>query len=477
MANWDDFSNSKSALQLKANAIRGTNREQGYGNTQMAVVMSEPVPTSARDVNVVVQSIGQGGDLGEVDPDGKRDAFIFKIRLLPEAGKKLAADAALPCTDSLSKSKNTTQAAMRLSLLPDCVIKKGYDGEPPNVGDTIVVRTYNSDFQMSTGLQTTEYVEPANPSLSFRQNYDPEIQHTEKQQIRELFDSNSPTNVARGTDGLGSLVSPQEPSTATPDKTRIKFSFNDAYAMRNDFQEIKDYIKAGEGIYESIYGQVSGYKDPVNNQKVTEMTLSYLIGEAMPRIYKKNKTSTAAGAYQFLKGTLIETVSYFDRNQPPPPAAFWDSGPIIYNKANQDALVMHLLLVKRPIMGNYILGLHDNYTEAAQQMAYEWASIPIQYAVKSPLADCNKRMERGQGAYDGCAGNVVAKSKTPEGVVEILNTARKEAARNATVQDILRRNGKTATQDALAMAGLQEAPTETETNPDSVVTSEEGSTG
>ena len=52
---------------------------------------------------------------------------------------------------------------------------------------------------------------------------------------------------------------------------------------------IKEYIKAGEGIYESIYGQVSGYKDPVNNQKVTEMTLSYLIGEAMPRYTKKTE--------------------------------------------------------------------------------------------------------------------------------------------------------------------------------------------
>ena len=28
MAHWDDFSDNKSALQLKANAIRRTNREQ-----------------------------------------------------------------------------------------------------------------------------------------------------------------------------------------------------------------------------------------------------------------------------------------------------------------------------------------------------------------------------------------------------------------------------------------------------------------
>ena len=174
MAHWDDFSDNKSALQLKANAIRRTNRESGYGNTQMAVVMSQPVPASARDLNVVTQGIEQGGDLGEGGrKPTERDAFTFKIRLLPEAGKKLSADAALPCTDSLAKSKNTTQTAMRLSLLPDCIIKKGLT-TTPNVGDTIVVRTYGSDFEMSTGLQTTEYVEIADPSLTFRQNYTPE---------------------------------------------------------------------------------------------------------------------------------------------------------------------------------------------------------------------------------------------------------------------------------------------------------------
>ena len=188
--------------------------------------------------------------------------------------------------------------------------QKGFDGQPPNVGDTIVVRTYGSDFEMSTGLQTTEYVEIADPSLTFRQNYTPEERINDQTKLKELGDSSSPTNIARGNSQ--SLVAPEEPSNADVDKTKIKFSFNDAYEMRNNFMSIKEYIKAGEGIYESIYGQVSGYKDPVNNQKVTEMTLSYLIGEAMPRIYE-NGISTAAGAYQFLKGTLIETVAYFDK--------------------------------------------------------------------------------------------------------------------------------------------------------------------
>ena len=138
---------------------------------------------------------------------------------------------------------------------------------------------------------------------------------------------------------------------------------------------------------------------------------------------------------------------------------------------------MHLLLVKRPVMGNYILGLHDNYTEAAQQMAYEWASIPIQYAVKSPLASCNKTMQRGQGAYDGCSGNVVSRKKTPEGVVQILNEARQEALTNPTIKDILRRNGKTATDDGNSYAGnVPSASSDTSTDPDSVVTDEE-STG
>ena len=190
MANWDDFSNNQSALQLKANAIRNTNQEQGYGNTQMAVVMSAPVPASSRDLNVVVQGVGQGGDLGKVDPDRKRDAFTFKIRLLPQAGKKLSADAALPCTDSLSNAKDSTLAAQRLSLLPDCIIKKGHTGDIPSVGDTVVVRTYNSNFKGATGLQTTEFVEIADPSLNFRQNYSPEQRILEKKQLQETFGSN-----------------------------------------------------------------------------------------------------------------------------------------------------------------------------------------------------------------------------------------------------------------------------------------------
>lgn len=462
MAHWDEFSDKKSALQLKANSIRATNATKGYGKVQMAVVMSAPVPTSARDLNVVVQGIGQGQDFGEIRESDQREAFVFKVRFLPEAGKKLSADAALPCTDSLANSKNTTQSAFRLSLLPDCVIKAGFDGEPPNVGDTIVVTCYDSEFSSAPGLQTTEYSGMADPSLNFRQDYDPEENINQNVELQDLWDSNPDiVGTEPGAAGLGS----DEPSNAQIDNNKVRFSFHDALAMKDMFGDIKDFIKSGEGTYESVYGSLTGYRDPVNNQKVTEMTLSYLIGSAMPRIFKKNKISTAAGAYQFLKGTLSETVAFFDANTPG-----WDSGPVIYNQETQDALVMHLILVKRPAMGNYILGLHDNYTEAGQQMAYEWASIPIQYSVKSPLASCNKIMQRGQGAYDGCSGNAVHKKKTPEKVIQILDKARREAAYNPTVAEILRKNNKERTGSALALAQSSDSSqTSQSSDPDSVV--------
>ena len=49
-------------------------------------------------------------------------------------------------------------------------------------------------------------------------------------------------------------------------------------------------------------------------------------------------------------------------------------------------------------------------------------------------------MQRGQGAYDGCSGNAVHKKKTPEKVIQILDKARREAAYNPTVAEILRKN-------------------------------------
>lgn len=201
MAHWDNFSDNKSALQLKANAIRRSEQEPGYGTTQMAIVMSEPVPSSARDIAVVLQGIGkeQSGSMGAAHISGQREAFTFKIRMLPEAGKKVSADAALPCTDSLAQSKNVQKAALRLSLLPDCIIKKGFDGEPPKVGDTIVIRTYKSDFGSATGLQTTEFVEIADPSLNFRQFSNPEIRLLEKQKIQNAFDSTIPRETIDST--------------------------------------------------------------------------------------------------------------------------------------------------------------------------------------------------------------------------------------------------------------------------------------
>ena len=71
-------------------------------------------------------------------------------------------------------------------------------------------------------------------------------------------------------------------------------------------------------------------------------------------------------------------------------------------------------------------------------MAYEWASIPIQYAVRSPLGNCNKVVRRGQSAYEGCAGNRTSSraGHSPADLVNLLQQTQKSFKRLQPIQNI-----------------------------------------
>ena len=69
-----------------------------------------------------------------------------------------------------------------------------------------------------------------------------------------------------------------------------------------------------------------------------------------------------------------------------------------YDKELQDILGVYLILIKRPRVRNYLAGLHDDHALAGQELAKEFASVPIQYP--------NSRCERGQSFYcNDKAGN------------------------------------------------------------------------
>ena len=240
-----------------------------------------------------------------------------------------------------------------------------------------------------------------------------------------------------------------------------------ALAMKDEFQDLKKYIKSGEGSYESVYGVFSGWTESESNKKVTQMTLNELVTTGMDAIYKENEASTAAGAYQFIRKTLKEAMQYFMGTTPDV-----NIGNLVYNQQTQEALGTYLLLIKRPILGNYILGTHDNYSEAGQEMAYEWASVPIQYNIISPLRGYDHMVYRGETAYvkrDGSREiNRASADKTPENVITAINGARKEAQNSSAVSALLTSNNRTRTDLASnATGGTAQTTTDSSQPPQS----------
>lgn len=139
-----------------------------------------------------------------------------------------------------------------------------------------------------------------------------------------------------------------------------------------DIRPLLDFIASGEGGYNSMNQGTSNDQivgsthdaSTIIDSNLTEMTISQVqTYQAKPS--GDPKRLFAAGRYQIIPETM--------------PSAIANSGltnDLIFNEENQDILGAALIFGKRPIMGNYILGLHDNQHEAHLAFAQEWASVP-----------------------------------------------------------------------------------------------------
>ncbi len=97
----------------------------------------------------------------------------------------------------------------------------------------------------------------------------------------------------------------------------------------------------------------------------------------------------------------------------------------LYNQELQDVLGVYLILIKRPQVRNYLAGLHEDHALAGQELAKEFASVPIQYP--------NSRCERGQSFYcNDKAGNAAHIS------LEDIDMALKEVRNRLSENTVLR---------------------------------------
>ena len=226
---------------------------------------------------------------------------------------------------------------------------------------------------------------------------------------------------------------------------RVSFTWKQLKELRPAFQDLLEYIAEHEsrGNYDALNrgvgGDTPGYakgipaigKD-ITSMKISEV-LSYMkggskaadtgVGGKTVNLPNGSVGFLATGKYQMIPDTLKEAISStgVDKSK-------------LYNKETQEVLGVYLLLRKRPILGRYLLGMSNDVCLAAQLMALEWASIPVQYEYEG--------CRRGFSAYcKGGANATTPLSRSPDEVVQILKKAREAVRQNTTAVKMLSDKG------------------------------------
>ena len=155
---------------------------------------------------------------------------------------------------------------------------------------------------------------------------------------------------------------------------------------------LKDFIGSGEGGYNSMNqgtqgNNIVGSTNDASSKlgkNLTEMT----IGEIMDRqAYLMNRNNPqisdygifAAGKYQIIPDTMPGVVKGAGLSRDD-----------LFSPENQEKLGDALIFVKRPYVGDYIKGKHDDTTGAMMELAREFASIPNPYTGRSLYGGGNK---------------------------------------------------------------------------------------
>ena len=181
---------------------------------------------------------------------------------------------------------------------------------------------------------------------------------------------------------------------------KVRFTYDELASFRGKVMPLLDLIASGEGNYTSVNrGRAGDSKGdwPKRHlgKSITEMTIAELRAHQGGRNSdcwyegKKGKANLfAVGRYQLIPCTLkfaTEEIEDLDMET-------------LYSPEVQDTFGVFLLLVKRPMVRDYLAGISNAHKEAGQELAKEFASIPIQYS--------NGRCRRGQSYYCGDkAGN------------------------------------------------------------------------
>ncbi|MGN6772611.1 MAG: hypothetical protein ACTHJQ_22595 [Rhizobiaceae bacterium] len=153
----------------------------------------------------------------------------------------------------------------------------------------------------------------------------------------------------------------------------------------------------------SAYNTIYAHKESKLPKVLSTMTLGDIIDAQ--KAWSKNFGSSAAGAYQFMRATLIDLSKAMNL-----------SGSLIFDASLQDELGYELL--KRRGYADYMAGKIDR-TEFGKRLSMEWASFPV----LAPCQGAHRTVQRGETYYAGDKLNKALVS--PERVEQVLITVRK----------------------------------------------------
>jgi muramidase (phage lysozyme) len=175
-------------------------------------------------------------------------------------------------------------------------------------------------------------------------------------------------------------------------------------AILLDFIRETEVGRSDRASYDVIYAN----KQHKLKQPLTTMNYGDIVDAQ--KAWSKNHGSSACGAYQFMRATLIRLAKEI-------PSI---SGKDIFTPDLQDRLGYHLL--KRRGYEDFVVG-KITLADFARRLAMEWASLPV-------LADCkgsHRFIKRGQSFYagDGLNHALVKPEKVEAVLAEVLAVARR----------------------------------------------------
>ncbi|MDX0127400.1 hypothetical protein GOC15_22760 [Sinorhizobium meliloti] len=175
-------------------------------------------------------------------------------------------------------------------------------------------------------------------------------------------------------------------------------------AILLDFIRKTEVGRSDRASYDVIYASKQGKL----KQPLTTMNYGDIVDEQ--KKWSKNHGSSAAGAYQFMRATLIGLAKEI-------PSI---SGKDIFTPDLQDRLGYHLL--KRRGYQEFVTG-NMMLEDFARRLAMEWASFPVLAACKGS----HRMVKRGQSFYagDGLNKALVAPEKVEAVLKQVLAAARR----------------------------------------------------